>query len=102
MEKGGFGCCCLTTLKAQITACQFVIFIRLTCFHYLAQVFPGSFGINSTLGNLRVCDMTLGADHQWGWMCDIRDPGCDSLVKVWFGNVLCPYNLIFNLLNLMM
>lgn len=48
------------------------------------KVFPGSFGINSTLGNLRVCDMTLGADHQWGWMCDIRDPGCDSLVKLEF------------------
>eukprot|EP00250_Pteridium_aquilinum_P021886 c25256_g1_i1 orf=924-13886(-) len=53
-------------------------------FHMDLKVFPGSFGINSTLGNLRVCDMTLGADHQWGWMCDIRDPGCDSLVKLEF------------------
>lgn len=38
--------------------------------------------ISGTLGNLRVCDMFLGADHQWGWLCDIRDPGAGSLVEV--------------------
>ncbi|KAH9312826.1 hypothetical protein KI387_027861 [Taxus chinensis] len=33
------------------------------------------------LGNLKICDMSLGPDHCWGWLCDIRDPGSDSLVK---------------------
>jgi hypothetical protein len=46
------------------------------------QVYPGSLMISGTLGNLRVCDMFLGADHQWGWLCDIRDPGAGSLVEV--------------------
>ncbi|KAI5061209.1 hypothetical protein GOP47_0023714 [Adiantum capillus-veneris] len=53
-------------------------------FHMDLRVFPGSFGIHSTLGNLKIRDMTLAADHQWGWMCDIRDSGCDSLVKLDF------------------
>ncbi|MCO5593425.1 hypothetical protein L7F22_047439 [Adiantum nelumboides] len=53
-------------------------------FHMELRVFPASFGIYSTLGNLKIRDLTLAADHQWGWMCDIRDPGCDSLVKLDF------------------
>ncbi|CAM6102066.1 unnamed protein product [Calypogeia fissa] len=48
------------------------------------KVYPGSFSITSTLGNLRVCDSLLGPDHQWGWLCDIRDPGCGSLVELEF------------------
>lgn len=48
------------------------------------NVYPASFTISGTLGNLRVCDMALGQDHYWGWICDIRDRGSDSLVKLEF------------------
>jgi len=34
------------------------------------------------LGNMRFCDMSLGPDHRWGWLCDIRKPGVESLIKV--------------------
>ncbi|XP_024384462.1 uncharacterized protein [Physcomitrium patens] len=53
-------------------------------FHFELKVYPGSLNISGTLGNLRVCDMFLGADHQWGWLCDIRDPGAGSLVELEF------------------
>ncbi|KAJ7520814.1 hypothetical protein O6H91_19G024000 [Diphasiastrum complanatum] len=53
-------------------------------FHMDLKVYPGSFSISGTLGNLRVCDMLLGPNHHWGWLCDIRDPGCGSLVKLDF------------------
>lgn len=26
--------------------------------------------------------MSLGTDHGWGWLCDIRNPGVESLIKV--------------------
>eukprot|EP01018_Ginkgo_biloba_P025446 Gb_15429 [translate_table: standard] len=48
------------------------------------KVHPSSISIEGTLGNLRICDMSLGSDHWWGWLCDIRDPGSDSLVKLKF------------------
>ncbi|KAL3679175.1 hypothetical protein R1sor_022131 [Riccia sorocarpa] len=48
------------------------------------KVYPGSFTISSTLGNWRVCDTLLGPDHRWGWLFDIRDPGCRSLVELEF------------------
>ncbi|KAG0559465.1 hypothetical protein KC19_10G107200 [Ceratodon purpureus] len=53
-------------------------------FRFELKVYPGSLTISGTLGNLRVCDMLLGADHQWGWLCDIRDPGAGSLVELEF------------------
>ncbi|KAG0568137.1 hypothetical protein KC19_7G189300 [Ceratodon purpureus] len=53
-------------------------------FRFELKVYPGSLTISGTLGNLRVCDMFLGADHQWGWLCDIRDPGAGSLVELEF------------------
>ena len=43
------------------------------------KVHPNSISIEG--GNLRICDMSLGPDHWWGWLCDIRDTGSDSLVK---------------------
>lgn len=45
------------------------------------KVHPNSISIEGMLGNLRICDMSLGPDHWWGWLCDIRDTGSDSLVK---------------------
>jgi hypothetical protein len=32
--------------------------------------------------------MFLGADHQWGWLCDIRDPGAASLVEVILADIV--------------
>ncbi|XP_059076567.1 uncharacterized protein LOC131042467 isoform X2 [Cryptomeria japonica] len=45
------------------------------------KVHPSSISIEGMLGNLKICDMSLGPEHWWGWLCDIRDPGSDSLVK---------------------
>jgi len=53
-------------------------------FRFELKVYPGSLNISETLGNLRICDMLLGADHQWGWLCDIRDPVVGSLVELEF------------------
>lgn len=46
------------------------------------KVHPSSISIEGTLGNFRLCDMSLGTDHCWGWLCDIRNPGVESLIKV--------------------
>ncbi|KAL8205058.1 hypothetical protein R6Q57_010681 [Mikania cordata] len=48
------------------------------------KVHPGSISVESTLGNFRFCDLSLGADHCWGWFCDIRNPGADSLIQFKF------------------
>lgn len=48
----------------------------------LIKVHPSSISIEGTLGNFRLCDMSLGTDHCWGWLCDIRNPGVESLIKV--------------------
>lgn len=45
-------------------------------------MYPGSMKVGAQLGNLRFCNMRLGPHHQWGWFCDLRDPGSASLVKV--------------------
>ncbi|TXG71909.1 hypothetical protein EZV62_000488 [Acer yangbiense] len=46
------------------------------------KVHPSSISnIGGTLGNFRLCDMTLGTDHCWSWLCDIRNPGIESLIK---------------------
>lgn len=50
----------------------------------LIKVHPSSISIEGTLGNFRLCDMSLGTDHCWGWLCDIRNPGVESLIKVFF------------------
>ncbi|BAF08745.2 Os02g0470400 [Oryza sativa Japonica Group] len=48
------------------------------------KVHPGSFSIDGMLGNMRFCDMSLGPEHRWGWLCDIRKPGVESLIKFAF------------------
>ncbi|KAH7429919.1 hypothetical protein KP509_09G071400 [Ceratopteris richardii] len=53
-------------------------------FHMNLRVFPGTFGINITLGNLRIRDLTLDSNHHWAWICDLRDPSSGSLVKFEF------------------
>ena len=54
--------------------------IYLNCF--VLKVHPSSLAIEGTLGNFRLCDMSLGTEHCWGWLCDIRNPGVESLIKV--------------------
>ncbi|KAM1609645.1 hypothetical protein ACFXTN_020154 [Malus domestica] len=50
------------------------------------KVHPSSLSIEGTLGNFRLRDMSLGADHCWDWLCDIRNPGVDSLIKFKFNS----------------
>lgn len=50
------------------------------------KVHPSSLSIEGTLGNLRLSDMSLGIDHCWGWLCDIRNPGVESLIKFKFNS----------------
>jgi len=49
---------------------------------FFLKVHPSSLNIEGTLGNLRLRDMSLGTDNFWGWLCDIRNPGVESLIKV--------------------
>ncbi|KAJ8645273.1 hypothetical protein MRB53_007021 [Persea americana] len=48
------------------------------------KVHPTSVSVDGILGNLRLCDMSLGQDHCWGWLCDIRNQGVESLIKFTF------------------
>ncbi|KAK7348007.1 hypothetical protein VNO80_22555 [Phaseolus coccineus] len=48
------------------------------------KVHPSSLSIDGTLGNVRLCDTSLGSDQCWDWLCDIRNPGVDSLIKFKF------------------
>lgn len=48
------------------------------------KVHPGSISVEGTLGNFRLCDVALGPDHCWGWFCDIRNQGADSLIQFAF------------------
>ncbi|GMH18990.1 hypothetical protein Nepgr_020831 [Nepenthes gracilis] len=48
------------------------------------KVHPCSISIEGTLGNFRLRDMSLGEDHCWSWLCDIQNPGVESLIKFTF------------------
>ncbi|KAL5541456.1 hypothetical protein UlMin_009166 [Ulmus minor] len=50
------------------------------------KVHPSSLSIEGTLGNFRLCDLSLGKEHCWGWLCDIRNPGLESLIKFKFNS----------------
>ncbi|XVF38939.1 hypothetical protein REPUB_Repub20aG0145800 [Reevesia pubescens] len=50
------------------------------------KVHPASLSIEGTLGNLRLRDMSLGIDNCLGWLCDIRNPGVESLIKFKFSS----------------
>ncbi|KAI4370200.1 hypothetical protein MLD38_018571 [Melastoma candidum] len=52
------------------------------------KVFPSSLSIEGNLGNFRLRDMSFGEDHFWSWLCDIRNPDVDSLIKFKF----CSYS----------
>ncbi|KAK8983318.1 hypothetical protein V6N11_073414 [Hibiscus sabdariffa] len=49
-------------------------------------VYPASLSIEGTLGNFRLRDMSHGADNCLGWLCDIRNPGVESLIKFKFNS----------------
>ncbi|CAN1281796.1 Intermembrane lipid transfer protein vps13A [Linum perenne] len=48
------------------------------------KIHPSSLSIEGTLGNFKLCDMSLGRSHCWSWFCDIRNPGIESLIKFKF------------------
>lgn len=48
----------------------------------LLKVFPNSFSITASLGNLRISDDSLPDNHMYFWICDMRDPGGTSFVEV--------------------
>ncbi|KAK2971030.1 hypothetical protein RJ640_025804 [Escallonia rubra] len=50
------------------------------------KVHPSSISIEGTLGNFRLCDMSLGTEHCWGWLCDIRNQGAESLIQFRFNS----------------
>lgn len=50
------------------------------------KVQPTSLSIDGTLGNFRLRDMAFEIDHSWGWLCDIRNPGVESLIKFTFNS----------------
>lgn len=52
-----------------------------SCF-LLGQVFPSSFTIKASLGNLRISDDSLSSSHLYFWACDMRNPGGSSFVEV--------------------
>ncbi|XP_044499300.1 uncharacterized protein LOC123220770 isoform X3 [Mangifera indica] len=62
---------------------QLAIFVQ-ESFLFDLKVYPSSISIEGTLGNFRLCDMSLGTDHCYGWLCDIRNPGVESLIKFKF------------------
>lgn len=46
------------------------------------QVFPSTFGVKASFGNLKVSDNSLDDAHPYYWICDMRDPGGSSFVQV--------------------
>ncbi|KAJ6902719.1 hypothetical protein NC651_020256 [Populus alba x Populus x berolinensis] len=50
------------------------------------RVHPSSLSIEGMLGNFRLCDMSPETNHCWSWVCDLRNPGLDSLIKFNFSS----------------
>ncbi|XP_042024109.1 uncharacterized protein LOC121771392 [Salvia splendens] len=48
------------------------------------KVFPSSFSIKASLGNLRISDDSLQSNHMYFWACDMRNPGGSSFVELEF------------------
>ncbi|KAL3619418.1 hypothetical protein CASFOL_036988 [Castilleja foliolosa] len=48
------------------------------------KVFPSSFSIKASLGNLRISDDSLHSSHIYFWACDMRNPGGSSFVELVF------------------
>ncbi|KAL8053513.1 hypothetical protein ABFS82_05G077000 [Erythranthe guttata] len=52
------------------------------------KVFPSSFSVKASLGNLRISDDSLHSSHMYFWACDMRNPGGNSFVEL----VFCSFN----------
>ncbi|PWA96948.1 pleckstrin (PH) domain superfamily protein [Artemisia annua] len=50
------------------------------------KVFPSSFSIKASLGNLRISDDSLHSSHMYFWACDMRNPGGSSFVELVFSS----------------
>ncbi|KAK6160946.1 hypothetical protein DH2020_004327 [Rehmannia glutinosa] len=50
------------------------------------KVHPSSTSIEGTLGNFRLYDLSLGSDHCWGWLCDLRNQEAESLIQFTFNS----------------
>ncbi|OVA12725.1 Pleckstrin homology domain [Macleaya cordata] len=48
------------------------------------KVFPSSFSIKASLGNLKISDDSLPSSHSYFWVCDMRNPGGSSFVELLF------------------
>nr|DAD18267.1 TPA_asm: hypothetical protein HUJ06_019730 [Nelumbo nucifera] len=50
------------------------------------KVFPSSFSIKASLGNLKISDGSLPSTHSYFWVCDMRNPGGSSFVELLFSS----------------
>ncbi|XP_024994007.1 uncharacterized protein LOC112527539 isoform X2 [Cynara cardunculus var. scolymus] len=50
------------------------------------KVFPSSFSIKASLGNLKISDDSLHSSHMYFWACDMRNPGGSSFVELVFSS----------------
>lgn len=50
------------------------------------KVFPSSFSIEASVGNLRITDNSLSPQHMYFWACDMRNPGGSSFVQMLFSS----------------
>ncbi|KAG9136747.1 hypothetical protein Leryth_004514 [Lithospermum erythrorhizon] len=74
---------CVTIFLNQEDGSQLAMLIQ-ERFLLDIKVHPSSLAIEGTLGNFRLCDLSLGSDHCWGWLCDIRNQGAESLIEFVF------------------
>ncbi|XP_024524741.1 uncharacterized protein LOC9654875 isoform X2 [Selaginella moellendorffii] len=52
--------------------------------HVTVKIFPASYAIVATLGNLRITDDSLKGGHPYYWLVDMRDPAGKSFVELEF------------------
>ncbi|KZV47555.1 hypothetical protein F511_32219 [Dorcoceras hygrometricum] len=52
------------------------------------NVYPSSFSIKASLGNLRISDDSLLSSHMYFWACDMRNPGGSSFVEVFYSSTV--------------
>ncbi|KAL8266737.1 hypothetical protein R6Q59_004081 [Mikania micrantha] len=50
------------------------------------KVFPSSFSIKASLGNLKISDDSIHSSHMYFWACDMRNPGGSSFVELVFSS----------------
>lgn len=60
------------------------LFFFLKSILFFFKVHPSSLSLEGKLGNFRLCDLSLGSESYWSWLCDIRNQGDESLVQVYF------------------